>query len=246
MSKWTKEVEQIVKDFIGSDEATEVTLTQVADLAEKLDFSDRSVAAKLRNMGFSVEKVSHVRAKTFTEEQEAQLIEFVNANPATYTHAEIAAHLFGEAISARQVQGKLLSLDLLANVKAVEHVEAPKKFTDEEEAIFIKLANSGAFLEDISAALGKELNSIRGKALSLLRKEQISAIPTQRELKIADVSDPLSELTDIASMTVEQIALAVDKTERGIKTMLTKRGIKVADYDGAKKAAKNEAKKLAA
>jgi hypothetical protein len=34
-------------------------------------------------------------------------------------------------------------------------------------------------------------------------------------------------------MTVAEIAQAIEKTDRGVKTMLTKRGIKVADYDGA-------------
>ena len=42
-------------------------------------------------------------------------------------------------------------------------------------------------------------------------------------------------------MTVEQIAESIEKTVRGVKTMLTRRGITCADYDGAKKAAKNAA-----
>ena len=46
----------------------------------------------------------------------------------------------------------------------------------------------------------------------------------------------------IATMTVEQIAEASGKTERGMKTLLTRRGIKVADYDGFAKKQKAEAK----
>lgn len=46
-------------------------------------------------------------------------------------------------------------------------------------------------------------------------------------------------------MTVAQIAAAVDKTERGLKTLLTRRGIKVADYDGAAKRQKAEARQTA-
>jgi hypothetical protein len=42
-------------------------------------------------------------------------------------------------------------------------------------------------------------------------------------------------------MTVEQIAESIDKTVRGVKTMLTRRGITCANHDGAKKAAKNAA-----
>ena len=46
-------------------------------------------------------------------------------------------------------------------------------------------------------------------------------------------------------MTVAQIAEAADKTERGVKTILTRRGITVVDYDGAAKKAKAEAKAAA-
>jgi hypothetical protein len=43
-------------------------------------------------------------------------------------------------------------------------------------------------------------------------------------------------------MTVAEIAKAADKTERGLKTLLTRRGIDCADYKGAAKRAKAEAK----
>ena len=39
-------------------------------------------------------------------------------------------------------------------------------------------------------------------------------------------------------MTVEAIAEEIGKTPRGVKTMLTRRGISAVDYDGASKAAK--------
>jgi hypothetical protein len=34
-------------------------------------------------------------------------------------------------------------------------------------------------------------------------------------------------------MTVEEIATKISKTVRGVKTMLTRRGISASDYDGA-------------
>jgi hypothetical protein len=46
-------------------------------------------------------------------------------------------------------------------------------------------------------------------------------------------------------MTVAEIAAAVDKTERGLRTLLTRRGINVADYKGFDKKAKAEAKAAA-
>ena len=39
-------------------------------------------------------------------------------------------------------------------------------------------------------------------------------------------------------MTVEAIAESIGKTARGVKTMLTRRSLTAADYDGAAKAAK--------
>lgn len=245
-NKWTDEVVARLVDVVGEDTEVEVSLQTVGDLAEELDFSDRSVASKLRNMGYGVEKVSTVRVKSFSDEQESELVQFVQENSGKYTYAEIAASLFGDNVSARQVQGKLLSLDLLEHVKPTEHVEPEKKFTDKEETTFIQLANSGAFLEDISATLNKELNSVRGKALSLLRKGLIESIPKQRETKVTDTVDPIDQLENIESMSVADIAEALGKTERGVKTMLTKRGIKVSNYDGEKKAAKAAEKRAEA
>ena len=39
---------------------------------------------------------------------------------------------------------------------------------------------------------------------------------------------------------VEAIAENIGKTARGVKTMLTRRGLTAADYDGAAKAAKSQ------
>ena len=47
-------------------------------------------------------------------------------------------------------------------------------------------------------------------------------------------ADPLSELNgEIENMSVEEIADEIGKTVRGVKTMLTRRGLTCADYDGA-------------
>ena len=46
-------------------------------------------------------------------------------------------------------------------------------------------------------------------------------------------------------MTVDDIAKAVDKTSRGIKTLLTRRGIDCADHKGKAKKEKAEAKATA-
>jgi aminoglycoside phosphotransferase family enzyme len=137
-------------------------------------------------------------------------------------------------------------LDLTGSVKPTEKVEAARTYTQAEEATFIKMAEAGSFIEDIAEALGKEIASIRGKALSLTRSGQISKIPAQRTSYRKEQTDPVVALGDkIHSMTVAEIAAAVDKTERGLRTLLTRRGIKVADYDGAAKKQKAEAKAAA-
>ena len=61
-----------------------------------------------------------------------------------------------------------------------------------------------------------------------------------------NVVDAVAALGDkVKTMTVAEIATAVDKTERGLKTLLTRRGITVADYDGHAKKMKAEAKAVA-
>ena len=71
--------------------------------------------------------------------------------------------------------------------------------------------------------------------MSFLRTGEIDAIPPQRETKSTATVDPLTELGDISDMTVEEIAEEIGKTERGVKTMLTRRGLIAQDYDGAAK-----------
>ena len=128
-------------------------------------------------------------------------------------------------------------------VKPAEKVEVARTYTEAEEASFVEMAKNGKFIEEIADALGKTVASVRGKALSLSRKGQIAKIPAQRESHAKDQVDPVEALGDsIASMTVAEIAAAVNKTERGLKTLLTRRGIKVADYDGFAKKQKAEAK----
>jgi hypothetical protein len=101
------------------------------------------------------------------------------------------------------------------------------------------MVNSGAFVEAIAEALDRSVNSVRGKALSLLRSGDIQAIPRQENTKGSTNVDPLADV-DVAAMTVEAIAESIGKTARGVKTMLTRRGLTAADYDGAAKAAKSQ------
>ena len=231
LPKWTDERTQSLTDFVGSE--SPISQATVAAAAEHLETSTRSVSSKLRKMGFDVELASSVSHRTFSDEQEATLSQFVTDNSGQYTYADIASSFEGGQFSAKSIQGKILSMELTSHVKPAEKPESVRTYSPEEEATFTSMVNDGAFVEEIADALGKTVNSIRGKALSLLRSGDIGAIPRQKVTKGSSKADPLSELNgDIGDMTVEAIADEIGKTVRGVKTMLTRRGLTCADYDG--------------
>ena len=232
LPKWTDERTQQLVDFIGGE--SPVTQATVANAADELETSTRSVSSKLRKMGFDVELASASASKSFSDEQEATLSTFVQDNSGSYTYAEIASHFEGGAFSAKSIQGKILSMELTDHVKPAPKVETVRTYTPEEEETFVSMVNGGSFVEEIAESLGKSVNSIRGKALSLLRSGDIGAIPKQKETKGSSKADVLADI-DIAGLTVEEIADQIGKTVRGVKTMLTRRGLQCADYNGAAK-----------
>lgn len=233
---WTEDREAQLLEAVGNERP--VTQATAAAAAKVLDVSTRSVGAKLRKMGVEVEKAGP-RARKFSDEQEAALIAFLNDNEGVFTYAEIAENFAGGDFSAKQIQGKVLSLELTDSVKATPKKESVKTYSDAEEEKFIKLANGGAFLEDIADALGKSLASVRGKALSLNRTQGLD-IPKQRESHAAvkvDVIAELHESGELADLTVAEIAEKSGKTVRGVKTIITRRNYVAADYKAKPKKA---------
>lgn len=244
--KWSDEAVATLMSVVGGESPVSAATVEKAAQALGAEYTTRSVASKLRQLDREVASMATVKAPAFTEAEGDALAEFVNANAGNLTYKEIAENFAGGKFTAKQIQGKLLALELTGSVKPAEKVEAARTYTEAQEAKFIEMANGGAFIEDIAAAMGKEVASVRGKALSLTRNGQIAKIPSQRTSHAKDVVDPIEALgAKIATMTVAEIATAVDKTERGLKTLLTRRGIKVADYDGQAKKQKAEAKAAA-
>ena len=238
--KWSDEAVDQLMNIVGNK--SPISVEAVERAAEMLGFTTRSVASKLRQLDREVASLAQAKVSAFTPEEGADLTEFVNANAGNLTYKQIAENFADAKFTAKQIQGKLLALELTGSVKPAEKVEIARTYSDSEEAKFIKMAESGSFIEDIANALNKTVASVRGKALSLTRKGQISKIPAQRESHAKESVDPVTALgAAIATMTVAEIAASVDKTERGLRTLLTRRGIKVADYDGAAKKAKAEA-----
>ena len=90
----------------------------------------------------------------------------------------------------------------------------------------IEKVDDAAGFKEIADAMGRSVNSIRGKLLSMGLKAP------QRDKKTSK-SDPYEGIEDMLDQSVEDIASHFDKTVRGVKTMLTRRGLTCSDYDGA-------------
>lgn len=241
---WSDEAVAQLLSIVGSE--SPVSVAAVEQAAEALGKSTRSIASKLRQLDREVASLAKEKVSAFSADEGDALASFVNANSGNLTYKEIAESFAGGKFTAKQIQGKLLALELTGSVKPAERIEVARTYTEAEEAKFIQMAQSGGFIEDIANALGKTVASVRGKALSLTRKGQIDKIPAQRESHAKEAVDPVAALGDkIHTMTVDEIAAAVDKTPRGLRTLLTRRGIKVADYDGFAKKQKAEAKATA-
>tara|TARA_Y100000816_G_scaffold255683_1_gene208669 strand:+ start:804 stop:1529 length:726 start_codon:yes stop_codon:yes gene_type:complete len=231
LPKWTDERTESLVSFVGDE--SPISQATVAEAADQLETSTRSISSKLRKMGYEVELASATASRAFSDAQEQTLATFVSDNSGEYTYAQIAEHFENGAFSAKSIQGKILSMELTDHVKPAPKVETVRTYSPEEEETFVQMVNDGAFVEAIADALDRSVNSVRGKALSLLRSGDIDAIPRQENTKGTTKEDPLADLGDISSMTVEEIAEAIGKTARGVKTMLTRRGLVAGDYDGA-------------
>ena len=91
LPKWTDERTEELTNFVGSE--TPISQDTVAEAAENLETSTRSVSSKLRKMGYEVELASAKSTRAFSEAQEATLSAFVQDNSGEYTYAEIALSL---------------------------------------------------------------------------------------------------------------------------------------------------------
>lgn len=230
---WTeKRTTQLAELVAGVDP---VSQDLVASAAETLEVSNRSIGAKLRKMGYNVDKAT-AKGRAFTQDQEDEITNYLGQNSGAFTYAEIAANVCGGDFSAKQIQGKVLSLELTGSVKPTPKAESVKTYSDEEEATIVSMANEGAFLEAIAAAVERDLDSVRGKVLSLLRSSAISNFPKQEHSYAKAKVDLLGDLGDVSKMAVADIAAAIGKTERGVKVMLTHRDLSCSDYKSRKKA----------
>jgi hypothetical protein len=235
---WTQENTSTLVSAVDGVET--VAQDQLITLAETLGTTPRSVGAKLRKMDYSVAKAV-AKTSAWTEAQEVDLSDLVNANAGNLTYAEIAASFEAGTFTAKQVQGKLLSMELFDKVKKAERKTAPRSYTPDEEVKFVALVQGGATMEDLAEAFNKPIASVRGKALSLTRSGEIEGMPKQASSNAKEQKD-VFEGIDIEGSTVAEIAEVTGRTVRGIKSTLSRRGISASDYNGAGRREKLDAK----
>lgn len=221
---------------LAGDISVEVSQDRLVEIADEMGTTSRSIGAKLRKMEFTVAKAT-AKASAWTPEQEADLEALVNANENKLTYAEIAVAFQNGDFTSKQVQGKLLNMELFGKVRKAEKKAAPRTYTEEEEAKFVSLVNDGATMEVLAEAFGKTIASVRGKSLSLVRSKDIEAMPKQ-EKSTAKVSKDILDGVDVASLDIEGIVALTGRSARGIKSILTRRGVSCTDYDGEAKHAK--------
>jgi hypothetical protein len=194
----------------------------VENLMNEFEFPRRSVTAKLRKLGYDVPKKPGA-APVFSAEETEALSAFLQDNSGNLTAEEIAADFADGKFTARQINGKALSLEMTQHVKPADKKVTPRTYTEAEEVQIAELVEAGKFLEEIAEAVSRPVNSVRGKLLSMGLKAP------QRDKKAAK-ADPYAGIEDMLDQTVEEIAAAFDKTVRGVKTVLTRRGLSCADY----------------
>lgn len=250
MSKftWNEETTAQLKAKADALGVSEISQEQVIAIATELstesgkEASARSIGSKLRKEGYAVQKAADAVKSPWSPEQEAELTSFLESNAGQYTYAEVAAAVAGGTYTAKQIQGKVLSLELTGSVKPAEKAVAPRSYSPDEETVFVNAVAAGETLEQIVARFpDRNIKQIRGKALSLLRENRIEAMPVQSESTAKTKEDVLNGVAT-EDFTVAELAEKTGKTERGVKSMLSRRGLVAKDYDGAAKRVKLDTK----
>ena len=220
MSKfeYTEDMVERMHDVAGSGVTEEI----IESLMAEFDFPRRSVTAKLRKLGFDVPKKPGA-APVFSADETDALTSFLQENSGNLTAEEISEQFADGKFTARQINGKALSLEMTSHVKPAEKKITPRTYSEDDESTITSMVEEGKYLEEIAEAVGRTVNSVRGKLLSMGLKAP------QRDKKTSK-SDPYEGIEDMLDQNVEEIASHFDKTVRGVKTVLTRRGLACADY----------------
>ena len=123
MSKF-EYTDEMVTAMHGSAESG-VTEEVIESLMEDFDFPRRSVTAKLRKLGYDVPKKPGA-APVFSAEETEALSAYLTENSGVYTAEDISASFADGKFTARQINGKALSLEMTSHVKPAEKKVTPR------------------------------------------------------------------------------------------------------------------------
>lgn len=214
--------EEMVAD-IHTQCADEVTEEVIVNLCDTFEFPRRSITAKLRKLGYDVPKKPG-EAPAFDAAETEALKQFLSDNDGTLTSQEVADQFMDGKFTSRQINGKVLSMEMTDNLKKTEKKVVPKSYSDEESSTVQTMAEDGAFIEEIAAKVSKSVASVRGKLLSL----GLTAPQKEKAVAKPGAYDGIEAVA--AEMTVAELAEKYEKSERGVKTVLSKRKLVCKDY----------------
>ena len=164
MSKfeYTEDMVERMHDVAGSGVTEEI----IESLMAEFDFPRRSVTAKLRKLGFDVPKKPGA-APVFSAEETDALTSFLQENSGNLTAEEISEQFADGKFTARQINGKALSLEMTSHVKPAEKKITRRTYSEDDESTITSMVEEGKYLEEIAEAVGRTVNSVRGKLLSM-------------------------------------------------------------------------------
>lgn len=136
------------------------------------------------------------------------------------TADEVTAFATEMELSYKEIAGKLRSMGVAVEKKAVK----AKAYTEQEERKLQKLVQSGAFIEDIAATLGRTVPQIRGKLLSMKLKAPQKNKKEQVKVYSEEVIAKIKEM-DKQGRPQEEIADALGLNLAGLKSQMTKLGL---------------------
>lgn len=237
MSKYTDSANIFITEFADSYKGEQIPYTDVMEFVDKLNNSDlmedavnfRSLSAKLRFSGYKLEtKPVKIGAKTFTEEDEAVILE-MTSDPDNMPFLEDIAERLGKGV--KQVQGKLVSMRISGVYKKEKAVaeKAPRLFSEEDEAVILEMTsdeNNLPFIEDIAERLGKEVKKLRGKLASMKIRgiKTKNPAPGPKKVFTEEVKSKIAHMNN-QGIKVPEIASKLGLNEISLRCQMGKMGI---------------------
>ena len=230
-NKYTDEMVAGLENF-GNKYDAEIPYAEVSDFVEEfneefeVEFSQRSIAGKLRYMGYALElKAAVVATKSYTEDEE-NTIRTMCADKDNLPSMEDVAGAVGR--DCKSIGGKLVSMKIYGVKKANPKAEPVKLFTPEDEATIVELVNAegDTFIEDIVEAVGKTLSQVRGKLASMRVKGVQTRNKVGRKGKIYtdEMLEKIQGMLD-AGNELKDIAAELELKATGLHSILAKKGM---------------------